>query len=251
MGRPAPAPGHGPAKDQAAQGLGGVHGKKSLTRPALAGQAKAGRAANTARKGRLAGETSARLDWVKTLTAKGRGRLRARDLRYRRQPVGSNTLHCVLIDMSASMLRGEKLALAKGCLLALTESFYRRREHLAVIGFSGNEARLLQAPGKVATFNAGWIAPLRGGGGTPVASALQLAHALMQRRRQSCAGQLLSVWLLTDGRFADLPARPALADSCQIVDFENEAIALQRCRRLAQHWDAQWISAAQLRGTRA
>jgi len=183
---------------------------------------------------------------VKSLAAKGRGALQARDLRYRAQPVGSNTLHCVLIDMSASMLRGEKLALAKGCLLALTESFYRRREHLAVIGFSGKEARLLQAPGKVATFNAAWIAPLRGGGGTPVESAMQLAQTLMQRRRKASAGQLLSLWLLTDGRFSALPARPPLADNCHIVDFETEAVALQRCQRLARDWDAQWISAAEL-----
>ena len=98
--------------------------------------------------------------------------------------MGSNTLHCVLLDMSASMLRGEKLALAKGCLLALTESFYRRREHLAVIGFSGNEARLLQAPGKVATFNAGWIAPLRGGGG--------MFGLFAQQRVGRCEVQLLA-----------------------------------------------------------
>jgi len=182
---------------------------------------------------------------VKTLGAKGRAPLQARDLRYRPQPVGSNTLHCVLLDMSASMLRGEKLALAKGCLLALTESFYRRREHLAVIGFSGNEARLLQAPAKATAFNADWIRPLRGGGGTPLASAMALAERLLQRARSASSGQLLSVWLLTDGRFAALPARPRLADSCQIVDFETEAIALQRCRRLAQDWDAQWICAAQ------
>ncbi|WP_200843588.1 VWA domain-containing protein [Pantoea sp. 18069] len=181
---------------------------------------------------------------MKTLGAKGRGPLQARDLRYRARPVGSHTLHCVLLDMSASMLRGEKLALAKGCLLALTESFYRRREHLAVIGFSGDEARLLQAPGKVATFNAPWIAPLRGGGGTPVEAAMALAHRLLQR--QAASKQLLSLWLLTDGRFETLPARPPLADSCHIVDFEIEAVALRRCQRLARDWDAQWISAAQL-----
>jgi len=148
--------------------------------------------------------------------------------------------------MSASMLRGEKLALAKGCLLALTQDIYRRREHLAVIGFSGHEARLLQAPGKAVAFNAGWIQPLRGGGATPVASAMQLAEAVLQRARRASSGQLLSLWLLTDGRFAALPARPKLADCCQIVDFENEAIALQRCQRLAREWDAQWIGAAQL-----
>jgi magnesium chelatase subunit ChlD-like protein len=183
---------------------------------------------------------------VKTLGRKGSGPLQLRDLRYRPQPLGSNTLHCVLLDMSASMLRGEKLALAKGCLLALTERVYRRREHLAVIGFGGNEARLLQAPGKVATFNAVWIAPLRGGGATPGESALQLAQTLMQRSRKASTVQNLSLWLLTDGRFAALPARPALADSCHIVDFENEAVALRRCQRLARDWDAQWIAAAQL-----
>lgn len=183
---------------------------------------------------------------MKTLARKGRRPLKREHLHYRPQPVGSQTLHCVLLDMSSSMLRGEKLALAKGCLLALSESFYRRREHLAVIGFSGAQARLLKAPGKALAFNAGWIQPLRGGGATPVESAMQLAQQLLHRARAASSGQTLSLWLLTDGRFSALPARPLLADSCHIVDFETEAVALQRCRRLALDWDAQWISAAQL-----
>ena len=183
---------------------------------------------------------------MKTLVRKGQRRLQFDDLRYRPQPVGSQALHCVLLDMSASMLRGEKLALAKGCLLALTESFYRRREHLAVIGFSGETAQLLQAPGKAGAFNASWIQPLRGAGATPVESALALAQQLLRRARAASPGQLLSLWLLTDGRFTALPARPLLADSCHIVDFETEAVALQRCRRLALQWDAQWIGAAEL-----
>lgn len=194
----------------------------------------------------MSGAAGARLDWVRTLLRKGRRPLQRADLRYRPQPVGSQALHCVLLDMSASMLRGEKLALAKGCLLALTESFYCRREHLAVIGFCGDQAQLLQAPGKAAAFNAGWIQPLRGGGATPVESALALAQQLLRRARAASSGQLLSLWLLTDGRFPALPARPLLADSCHIVDFETEAIALRRCQRLAQDWQAQWICAARL-----
>ncbi|MET1113342.1 MAG: VWA domain-containing protein, partial [Comamonas sp.] len=139
-----------------------------------------GRGSNTARKGRLNGAPGTRLDWVKTLVRKGQRPLQRDDLHYRPRPVGSQALHCVLLDMSASMLRGDKLALAKGCLLALTETFYRRREHLAVIGFSGDSAQLLQAPGKVRAFNAAWIAPLCGGGATPVESALQRAQTVMQ-----------------------------------------------------------------------
>ena len=167
--------------------------------------------------------------------------LQSEHLRYRRPPVGSATLHCVLLDMSASMLQGRKLALAKGCLLALTELFYRRRERLAVIGFAGPQAQLLRAPCKVAAFNAEWIAPLQGGGATPVQSAVALVEALLRQQKAVKPGLLASVWLLTDGRFDPLPARPQGADSCHIVDFEQEAVALQRCARLARDWGAECI----------
>ncbi len=172
--------------------------------------------------------------------------LQLEHLRFRRQPVGSNTLHCVLLDMSASMLRGQKLAWAKGCLLALSGQFYRRREHLCVIGFSGSKAKLLQVPGKVTAFNEAWIAPLQGGGGTPIASAMELANALLGKYKAQKSSAMVSVWLLTDGRFDPLPARPDGVDVCQIVDLENEVVALQRCERLAQAWDAELILASEL-----
>lgn len=170
--------------------------------------------------------------------------LQSEHLRYRRPPVGSATLHCVLLDMSASMLQGRKLALAKGCLLALTELFYRRRERLAVIGFAGPQAQLLLAPSKVAAFNADWIAPLQGGGATPVQSAVAMLEALLRKQKSAQPGLQAAVWLLTDGRFDPLPARPQGADSCHIVDFEQEAVALQRCARLAQDWGADCVAAA-------
>jgi len=194
----------------------------------------------------MQGPTSSRVDWVKTLAGKGRRALAPSHLQYRPLPVGSNTLHCVVLDMSASMLRGEKLALAKGCLLALTELFYRRRERMAVIGFAGAQAQLLQAPAKVAAFNAAWIAPLQGGGGTPVQSAMAVLEAVLTQQKAAQAGLHSTVWLLTDGRFDPLPARPAGADACHIVDFENDAVALRRCERLALSWDAHLVLAQEL-----
>ena len=73
----------------------------------------AGRDSNTARKGRSLGPASRQLDLAATLAAKGPGALQPQHLRFRRQPQGRKTLHLVLLDQSASMLRGQKLAWAK------------------------------------------------------------------------------------------------------------------------------------------
>lgn len=201
----------------------------------------AGRGTNTARKGRLNGGAGLRLDWGATLASKGAGVLQPQHLRFRRLPVGHKTLHVVMLDLSASMLRGEKLAWAKGCLLALTEQFYRDRDDLAVIGFAGEQAQWLQKPAKAAAFNAAWIAPLQGGGATPIQSAVQAVEGVLRR----CPpGTRATVWLLTDGRFDPLPTRPAHAEHCHIIDFENEALALGRCHRLAEMWRGEWMPAS-------
>lgn len=201
----------------------------------------AGRGTNTSRKGRLEGVAGQRLDWGATLASKGSAALQPQHLRFRRQPVGHKTLHVVMLDLSASMLRGEKLAWAKGCLLALTEQFYRDRDDMAVIGFAGEQVQWLQKPAKAGAFNAAWIAPLRGGGGTPIQSAVHAVDSALQR----CPlGTHATVWLLTDGRFDPLPARPERAEHCHIIDFENDAVALRRCQRLAAMWRGQWMQAS-------
>jgi len=162
----------------------------------------AGRDSNTARKGRSLGPASRQLNWAATLAAKGPGALQPQHLHFRRQPQGRKTLHLVLLDQSASMLRRQKLAWAKGCLLALSALFYRRRDAMAVLGFAGEQAQWLQKPGKAGLFNEHWIAPLRGGGATPIQSAID---AVQDAVRRAPAGTRAAVWLLTDGRFDPLP----------------------------------------------
>ncbi len=144
------------------------------------------------------------------------------------------------------MLRGRRLATAKGVLLAWTAMLYRRRESLAVIAFSGDAARVLQAPRKAAVFNQGWIAPIAGGGGTPAASAMALAEALLARHRRSVPGEHVAVWLLSDARFASLPPRPRHADQYTVIDFDEGPFALGRARRLARAWKADHWPASEL-----
>ncbi|MCM8564420.1 vWA domain-containing protein [Thauera linaloolentis] len=155
-------------------------------------------------------------------------------------------LHCILLDCSASMLQGRRLALAKGLLLRWTAGFYRRREDLAVIGFSGQQARVLQPPRKAVAFNEAWIAAIPGGGGTPARSAVALADALLRKRRRSTPEQHVALWLLTDARFDDIPPRPRDADICTVVDFDDAAVALGRAARIGSAWGADVVRAADL-----
>jgi magnesium chelatase subunit ChlD-like protein len=154
------------------------------------------------------------------------------------------------------MLKHGNLALAKGLLLHWTRQLYRQRAELAVIGFGGGGAQLLQPPRRAVAFNEGWIAAIGGGGGTPVGAALQLAEQLMAQSRRRMPGRQRGLWLLTDGRFAALPPRPRHADFCVVVDFEGEAVALGRAERIAEAWQAEHVSAQALlssghAGTRA
>lgn len=160
--------------------------------------------------------------------------MQAEHLRRRKAPAGVRTVHWVLLDQSSSMLQADKLARAKGYLLALMDSLYRARDRVGVIGFSGSGARWLQRPAKAQTFNADWIRPLAGGGGSPLAQALDLLP-----RTPNPSGDCVCLWLLSDCRFAQLPAGPQHVDRCVIVDFDADPLLLGRGPLLAQQWKAE------------
>lgn len=180
------------------------------------------------------------MHWPRTLVQKGRGPLTLAHVRFRPQPAGTRVLHCVLLDMSTSMLKASKLAQAKGYLLALSEHAYRQRDEIAVIGFSGQGAHWVQQPAKANALGAQWIAPLGAGGGTPLHAAMGLLEPLLNQ--QARQGSVVCTWLLTDGRFVQVPSRPAHLQQCVVVDFDSQYVAVGKCQQLAQHWGADWQS---------
>lgn len=191
---------------------------------------------------------SPRIHWPRTLLNKRTAPLLAEHLQFHRQAAEDGLLHCLLLDCSGSMLKRSNLALAKGLLLRWSEQIYRQRGELAVIGFAGNQARLLQPPQKTVAYNDSWIAAIGGGGGSPAVSAVQLAEQTLAKVRKSAPGKKIGLWLLSDGRFNQLPERPRYADFCVVVDFENQPIALGRAAQIARLWDAEHVRAADLLG---
>ncbi|GAB6851815.1 VWA domain-containing protein [Paraburkholderia kururiensis] len=192
--------------------------------------------------------SSTRIAWPATFARKRNAPLRADHLRYVRQTAERGELHCFVLDCSASMLGGERFALAKGLLVRCFDSAARARVEVALVSFGGVRADVRFGPGVPRWWNERWLAPVGGGGGTPFALGLRTAGQVLQRAARRQPAQHRALWILTDGRSSERPAKPAWADRIVFVDFEREVPALQVCGRLAQAWDAEWVRAQALTG---
>jgi magnesium chelatase subunit D len=87
---------------------------------------------------------------------------------------------------------------AKGAVELLLADCYVRRDRVAVISFRGSGAEVLLPPTRSLARAKRSLAGLPGGGGTPLASALETAHKLAGQIARS--GDTPVVVLLTDGR---------------------------------------------------
>ncbi|TDG27490.1 VWA domain-containing protein, partial [Paracraurococcus ruber] len=160
--------------------------------------------------GSRAGEPrgGARLALVETLRAAApwqrlRGRSGARievrkdDLRIRRFRQRSETATIFAVDASGSAAL-HRLAEAKGAVELLLADCYVRRDRVALLAFRGTGAELLLPPTSSLVRARRCLAGLPGGGGTPVAAALDAALALAEAVRRK--GQTPLLVVLTDGR---------------------------------------------------
>jgi magnesium chelatase subunit D len=153
---------------------------------------------------------SARLNVIETLRAaapwqrlRGRGAASARirihpdDFRVSRYQQRAQTLTIFTVDASGSSALN-RLAEAKGAVELLLAECYVRRDQVAVIAFRGQKADLLLPPTRSLVRAKRSLAGLPGGGGTPLAAALDSATALAHLAQRR--GETPTVVLLTDGR---------------------------------------------------
>jgi magnesium chelatase subunit ChlD-like protein len=188
----------------------------------------------------------ARIDWIETLRAKRNQPLDAGHLRFRHEEGDAGALHCFVLDCSGSMLSGKRLALAKGMVVALFNRAYRERAEVALVCFGGTTAQVRREPGAAHWWNNHWLAPIGGGGGTPLALGVRTAANVMSKAARKKPSQRRLLWLLTDGRSPETPVRPGDADQIVVIDFENEAVPLGRCSTLAATWQADYLCAADM-----
>jgi magnesium chelatase subunit D len=189
---------------------------ENASRTGASGTGRAGAFRKTGKRGRPCGAGKStgrgRLHVVETLRAAApwqrlrgrhaeegdrRMRVARSDLREQRYKERSATLTIFAVDASGSAALN-RLAEAKGAVELILADCYIRRDQVAVIAFRGRSALLLLPPTRSLVRAKRSLAGLPGGGGTPLAAAIDAALILAtQAQRRSETPTLV---LLTDGR---------------------------------------------------
>jgi magnesium chelatase subunit D len=177
----------------------------------------AGALRNSPRTGRRAGVRAgplvngARLDLVETLKAAapwqqlrrreapGRAGLLVRrdDFRIRRLVKRAQSTTIFVVDASGSAAIA-RLNEAKGAVELLLAESYVRRDEVALISFRGDTAELLLPPTRSLARAKRALGDLPGGGGTPLAAAIEAAGLLAAG--VAARGRSVTTIFLTDGR---------------------------------------------------
>jgi magnesium chelatase subunit D len=180
--------------------------------------------------------------------------VRKDDFRITRYKKSTETTTIFVVDASGSAAL-HRLAEAKGAVELLLADCYVRRDHVALIAFRGKTAELMLPPTRSLVRAKRSLAGLPGGGGTPIALALDAAAELSDTVRRK--GQTPTVIVLTDGR-ANIardgsPGRPraeedaiaaagklALSGTSAVV-IDTSAHPAQQSQRLADAMAAVYL----------
>jgi magnesium chelatase subunit D len=154
--------------------------------------------------------------------------IRRDDFRITHREQRSETMSIFAVDASGSSAL-HRLAEAKGAVEQILADCYIRRDHVALLVFRGASAELILPPTRSLARAKRSLAGIPGGGGTPLAAAIDAAFALAVAARRK--GQAPVIVLLTDGR-ANV-ARKGLAGREQAKSDALEAARAVRANQIA------------------
>ena len=122
--------------------------------------------------------------------------VRREDFRVKRFKQKAETMTVFVVDASGSLALN-RLAEAKGAVEMMLAESYVRRDQVALIAFRGQAAETLLPPTRSLTRAKRSLTALPGGGGTPLAAAIEAAEALAHAAARQ--GRTVSLVFLTDG----------------------------------------------------
>ena len=161
--------------------------------------------------------------------------IRAEDFHLQRYQ--QRTSSCVILALDASGSAAlQRLAEAKGAVELLLQQSYARRDSVCIVSFRGAQAQLLLPMTRSLVRAKRAMSGLPGGGGTPLAQALKLAHeqaVLLQRQ-----GVTPILVVLSDGR-----ANVNLQGIGGRAQAQTDALTWSRMWCLSGH-RALWIDTA-------
>lgn len=122
--------------------------------------------------------------------------VRREDFRIKHFKQKAETLTIFVVDASGSLALN-RLAEAKGAVELMLAESYVRRDQVALIAFRGSTAETLLPPTRSLTRAKKSLSALPGGGGTPLATAIEAAEALAHGAARQ--GRTVTLVFLTDG----------------------------------------------------
>lgn len=122
--------------------------------------------------------------------------VRREDFRVKRFKQKAETVTLFVVDASGSLALN-RLAEAKGAVELMLAESYVRRDQVALIAFRGQGAETLLPPTRSLARAKKSLAALPGGGGTPLAAAIEAAEALAHAAARQ--GRTVTLVFLTDG----------------------------------------------------
>lgn len=214
---------------------------RASSRRPFSAQRKAGRTVIGAQR-RIQGETD-RIHWFATLSSLSNRDLWPPSQWIFRTPRGANgTSHLVLLDTSASTLRGGLLAKAKGLVLGIARQAYLARQQLAVYSFGNQHMQCLRRLGRAPKTLRIQLDKVECGGGTPLRLGVaKLAKLSKEIHRRNPGGQTLG-YIISDGRSADWIADLELAGRVFWIDTESSSVKRGKGVQLAQSIQADYCS---------
>ena len=127
----------------------------------------------------------------------GRVAIRAEDFHIQRYQQRTSSCLILALDASGSAAL-QRLAEAKGAVALLLQQSYARRDSVCIVSFRGAQAQLLLPMTRSLVRAKRAMTGLPGGGGTPLAGALKMAHEQAAQLQRQGVTPILVV--LSDGR---------------------------------------------------
>lgn len=170
------------------------------------------------------------------------------DLREHVRSGREGNLIVFCVDASGSMGARKRMSQVKAAILGLLTDAYQRRDKVALVSFSGNDAVVHLSPTSSVERAAQALRTLPTGGRTPLAQGLQEAELIVRTEQRRDPSRRALAILVTDGRAHDreaaLHAMRSLAQAAAgvvVIDGEQGAVRLGLAAQLAHAAHAELL----------
>lgn len=184
---------------------------------------------------------SSSVNWFSTLIS-SLGQWPPQKFIFKNVKVGQPVINCILLDTSASILKGMQFSRAKTVVLQLAENAYKNREQLVVFGFGNQQVQELMVKQKAPKAIKKWLEDISAAGGTPLREMLNHISDYQHKLAKNNPTLHCRNFLITDGRSSQKVEDVILLGETTLIDIEDAQIKRGRGVELATQLNGRYYS---------